>query len=347
MKPISTKSKLGQFYTTNYNYILQNMTIPSFVSHIVEPFVGNGDLLNFIKSRSRYTIEMFDIDPKIDNTIPQDTLLNPPCYDNKFVITNPPYLAKNKNPDKTLYKLYDCNDLYKCFIMTIINSNCSGGIIIIPLNFLCSIRKLDIQLRQQFLLKFNFVNINIFEEPVFTDTSYSVCCISFINKSISDCDKINTYIYPDGNHIDLTFSCDNNFTIGGELYSLPINNSYKIERATRINSDNKYLTNILLSCIDGKDPSNKIKFSVVHDDKIFIDNTEKLSARSYATLIINVKLTIKQQKKLVILLNNYLNTQRKKYNSLFLTNYREGKRKRISFSLAYDICNYILSDYLS
>ena len=45
-------------------------------------------------------------------------------------------------------------------------------------------------------------------------------------------------------------------------------------------------------------------------------------------------------------MNDYINTQRKKYNSLFLTNYRESNtiaRKRISFDLAFKICNYILS----
>ena len=45
----NNKSKLGQFYTTNYNYILQNFVIPIDVSSIIEPFAGNGDLLNFIQ----------------------------------------------------------------------------------------------------------------------------------------------------------------------------------------------------------------------------------------------------------------------------------------------------------
>ena len=45
-----SKSQLGQFYTTNYEYILSNMEIPQYVNTIIEPFVGNGDLLNFIKN---------------------------------------------------------------------------------------------------------------------------------------------------------------------------------------------------------------------------------------------------------------------------------------------------------
>ena len=64
-----SKSQLGQFYTTNYDYILQNMIIPESIDTIIEPFVGNGDLLNFIQDKDKYRIEMYDIDPKIDNIV--------------------------------------------------------------------------------------------------------------------------------------------------------------------------------------------------------------------------------------------------------------------------------------
>ena len=32
-----TKKKLGQFYTTNYDYILQNMYIPENIECVIEP----------------------------------------------------------------------------------------------------------------------------------------------------------------------------------------------------------------------------------------------------------------------------------------------------------------------
>jgi hypothetical protein len=38
-----TKQLLGQFYTTNYTRILQNMYIPDNISNIIEPFAGAGD----------------------------------------------------------------------------------------------------------------------------------------------------------------------------------------------------------------------------------------------------------------------------------------------------------------
>ena len=87
-------------------------------------------------------------------------------------------------------------------------------------------------------------------------------------------------------------------------------------------------------------------FKLVNNNEIYIDNTDKLSARSYATLVINKSLSLEQQKNLVEKMNTYIKNQRDKYNSLFLTNYRESNtiaRKRISFDLAFKICNYVLS----
>ena len=68
--------------------------------------------------------------------------------------------------------------------------------------------------------------------------------------------------------------------------------------------------------------------------------------------MIKPKITITQQEKLVELFNNFLNEKRENCNSLFLSNYRESKdiaRKRISFTLVYEICNYLLNinhDYI-
>ena len=91
--------------------------------------------------------------------------------------------------------------------------------------------------------------------------------------------------------------------------------------------------------------SNQINLSVVPDDKVYIDDTPKLSARTYASLIITPAISLEKQKVLVAEFNTYLTEKRKNYNSLFLTNYRESKssaRKRISFELVYNIVQYIL-----
>lgn len=341
---IEKKTKLGQFYTTNYDYILQNMDIPEDIVNIIEPFIGNGDLLNFIKNKQKYNIECYDIDPKNDYTEFRDTLKDPPSYDNKFVLTNPPYLARNKNKDKELYDKYDCNDLYKCFIINLIESNCRGGIIIIPLNFICSIRKSDVKLRKSFLKKFNIITLNIFEEKVFDDTSYTVCSIYFISNTLKKSNPINAYIYPSNQKMKIHLTEKNNYTIGGEIYNLPINKNYKIERATKLTKNKTNITNILLKCIDDS-IDNKIQLKIVDEEDIFIDNTANLTARSYASLVISPSIDGDIQEELVNKFNDYIKIQREKYNSLFLTNYRESNtiaRKRISFDLAFNICNYLL-----
>ena len=443
------KKNLGQFYTTNYNYILQNLYIPKNIKTIIEPFVGNRDLLKFIeKADSDYNsiyrgvskedegsddvgspsdagspsvrpeldesnstrsdrtdatnnikdldllthldtsscnpicnsmsstsfksaaksdllidrnIVCYDIDPKDKNTIKQDTILNPPIYNNSFILTNPPYLARNKSNNKEKFNKYNVNDLYKCFIKELITNIPIGGILIIPLNFWCSIRKSDIKLRKDFLKKFKILHLNIFEERVFKDTSYTICSFQFEKKKSQNvgsddvldksrtCNRINIKIYPSP-CIDLVIYLSeiNNYIIGGEIYNLPQNDDILVGRLTKLNKDvaEERITNILVKCIDDNS-NNKISLKYVCDNERYIDNTDKLSCRTYATLIIEPILTIIEQKNLITNFNKYLNAHRKKFHSLFLTNYRESKniaRKRISFKLVYKIVNYLLNE---
>ncbi len=344
----SSKQKLGQFYTTNYEYILQDLKIPRKIKNIIEPFAGNGDLLKFLGDKE-YNIECYDIDPKKDFIKKQDTLINPPSFKNKFLITNPPYLGRNKSQDKTLFDKYDVNDLYKCLIKELLTNKCVGGILIIPLNFWSSIRVADIELRKSFLEKYSIILLNIFEERVFEDTSYTICSFQFeLKKNDDDINNLKINIYPSKIKINTELNENNNYIIGGDIYNLKLKNDYGVTRLTKKNKS-KSNTNILVKCIDDNS-NNKIGLSIVSDKDIYIDNTPNLSSRTYATLIIEPSIDKEKQKELVNKFNNYLNKERDKYNSLFLTNYRESKdiaRKRISFDLVYSITKYILENFES
>ena len=281
--------------------------------------------------------------------IKRDTLTNPPIYTNKFILTNPPYLARNKSKSKVLFDKYDVNDLYKCFIKELITNQCIGGIIIIPLNFWSSIRNGDIKLRKDFLQIYTIQRLNIFEEQVFEDTTYTTCAFQFANAKImglKDNNKLlNIMIYP-GKHSIITELDSINYLIGGDIYNLKTNKKNKITRATSNNKD-KLNTNILVKCIDDN-KNNKIGLLFVATKELYIDNTPNLSSRTYATLIITPAIDEDKQKQLVAKFNSYLEEHRKKYNSLFLTNYRESKdiaRKRISFDLVYLIVDYILENF--
>lgn len=340
----SNKQELGQFYTTNQEYILQGMKIPDNIKTIIEPFTGNGDLLTFIE-KEKYIIECYDIDPKKKYIIKKNTIKNPPNYKDKYLITNPPYLARNKSKDKTLFDIYDVNDLYKCVIKEILTNVCIGGILIIPLNFWSSIRLADIELRKSFLEVYDIILLNIFEEQVFDDTTYTICSFQFELKK-TNLNKLNIIIYPAKIKIETELNKTNNFMIGGDIYNLPLKNTYKITRLTKKNKD-KESTNILVKCIDDN-MNNQIGLSFVDDKDVYIDNTPNQTARTYATLIIEPKIEKDKQKQLINKFNSYLTKHRTKYNSLFLTNYRESKdiaRKRISFDLVYSISGYILENF--
>jgi len=355
---MNKKQELGQFMTTNYKYIIDSLNIDRYISNIqrfkiIEPFVGQGDLLKWLPNN--VNIECYDIDPKevkinnkIIDVINRDTIDNPPSYNNKFIITNPPYLARNKCNNKHLFDKYNENDLYKCFIRQIINDVSLGGILIIPLNFWSSIRNSDVELRRDFLDKYNIVQLNIFEEQVFDDTSYTICCFYFENKiiHININTNINIGIYPSKKELIAKLTNKNNYTIGGSIYNLKVKNKYKITRLTSKNNNSKNIgiTNIIAKCIDDN-LDNIIGLRLVDNKDIYIDDTPNQTARTYATLVINPPINKHTQKLLVRNFNKFLNSKREKYNSLFLTNYRESKdiaRKRISFDLVYLIAEFIL-----
>ena len=93
------KKQLGQYYTTYIHKILNNIILPNNISIILEPFAGKGNIIEFIGSK--YQWETYDIDVKYKGVIHKNTLLDPPNYHNKYVITNPPYLSKNHSSDKS------------------------------------------------------------------------------------------------------------------------------------------------------------------------------------------------------------------------------------------------------
>ncbi len=389
MEITKNKKNFGQFYTTNYDVIFQEMDLGIFTgSHvcIVEPFVGKGHLIEYIKSKKEegsFTLECYDIDPKCDFVNgKRDTLLDPPSYKNKIVVTNPPYLAKNKCKDKVCFDKYNVNDLYKCFMETIIADPPLGGLIIIPLNFWCSIRDMDIQLRKRFLSKFNVHRVNVFEQSVFEDTSYTVCSILFEIKQTSgqasngqastgqastgqasngqastgqastgqasngqastgQASDIRMVFYPSKKDFIFSLDTKNNYTIGGEIYLLPIHKEYKI---SRLLAGQESSSSILLKALDD-DGKKRICLSISESPYY-----GKPTSRTYASINIDPQIGIDKQKEVVSRFNQWMEELRTKYNSMFLTNYRESKdisRKRISFDLAYQMIGYLLNDTIT
>ena len=348
------KKQYGKFYTENYDYIFQNMKIPSKDLHFIEPFVGKGHLIKYLESyfscdRSLLNIHFFDLENHIPNVTVQDTIQHPPDYNDAFVITNPPFLARNKNSNKIIYDMYGMNDLYKCFIKTVVYGNCIGGLIILPINFLSSIRKNDIILRQIFIQKYFIEKINIFEEQVFGDTSFSVCSILFHRRLDHHGFDIPFHIFPDNTQLNIKIDSSTFWMIGGELYNLPLNDTINVYRIyIKENDDQTNETPNTRIFLNGLDDgiSNEIHLRMLNDNEPYFYG--KNTDRVFASLSIHPPINEDKQRKLVKIWNEWFKDKRKKYHSLFLTNYRESKitaRKRVSFQFVYDSINYLLSNH--
>lgn len=316
-------------YTTESQKICANLIkyIPNN-AQLIEPFVGGGDLINLFPNHSW---EKFDIEDN-GNNIVQDTLKRPPLYKNKWVITNPPYLAQNKARDKSIFDLYNTDDLYKAAILSILD--CEGGILIIPTNFFTDERSYEV--REKFLNQFKILEINVFTEPVFETTTYSICSFAFIRKKESDTTKqvIKVNIKPEEKEVFITLYSDYKYRIAGEFYD-KINSVDNIfSRLVVGNDTDKYITNIKLYAIDTRNERIRVEF----DKKHFYG---KATDRTYATFICDEKLDEDFEKLLINKFNFELENFRKQYSDLSMTNYRDYNRKRISFTFAYNLMSKI------
>lgn len=341
-KGMYRKARLGQFYSARWQELLVGLHVPKDMV-IIEPFVGAGDLLNACHQESQF--ELYDIDPQDTSTIRRDTIADPPRYAGKFVLTNPPYLARNKSPDKKPYDRYGVNDLYKCFITELTRQDAAaGGILVLPLNFWSGVRRADVALRTAFLRKYDVVRLNVFEQQMFPDTTAAVCTFQFVprDKATIPCAtrRINVWYYPGGTHYTWTLHMGDMAMHGGTVYgagTVGKEAGITVERLTSVNdtSENEtYKCNIVLHAVDTKSDDKRVRLEIVSPGKRVVDR----NGRSRASFLIRpLSLTAEEQRELCVRFNANLDHLRHKYRSAFLPSFREFKRKRIPFNLAFGL----------
>jgi hypothetical protein len=347
-----SKKMKGQFYTVNSSYILDGLSMPpSHVRCIIEPFAGKGDLIQWlIRNKNTLPLEMYDLDPKTDGIIQRDTLIDPPNYKDAWIITNPPYLARNKCDKKEIFDKYDTNDLYKCFITSLTRQEqCAGGIFIIPAGFFLSPRDLDVRCRNDFLSKYKLLKVKYFEETVFPDTSTTVVAFAFEKSPVLLKEQTVEWIsLPSGQKRIFKMSYENNWIIGGEIYNLSIPKGLKVRRHVEGQKlkTGEQLTSMTLCALDSGTKDGRIHL-LYNEGYVY---PAKECSRTYATLCIQGKtLSLEQQKKICLEFNIFLENKRSETWSLFLPQFRESKeyaRKRIPFELAYTIVLHLISIHL-
>ena len=343
------KKMKGQFYTVNSSYILDGLYLPPNSARcVIEPFAGRGDLIEwFVKNKNTLPIEMYDIDPKKDGIIQCDTLMFPPNYKDAWIITNPPFLARNKSYEKDVFDKYHTNDLYKCFITSLtLQEQCSGGIFIIPAGFFLSPRYLDVKCRNDFLSKYKLLKVKYFEETVFPDTTTTVVAFLFEKSQVILNEQMVEWIsLPSGDKRIFKMSKENDWIIGGDIYKLSIPTGLKVRRYVEGHKlkDGEQILSITLSALDSGTRKGRICLKY-KEGYVY---PAKECSRTYATLcIIGKTLSSEEQNKICLEFNSLVENKRSDTWSLFLPQFRESKeyaRKRIPFELVYNIVLHLIS----
>lgn len=340
---MTTKQLNGQFYTVNSSYILDGLPAPPSGVRVVEPFAGKGDLLSWLRAKGSYTVEAYDIDPKGTGIQQRDTLLHPPDYTGAWILTNPPYLARNKSDRKEIYDLYDTNDLYKCFLLSLCRQRCMGGILILPAGFFLSPRENDAQCRNTFLSRFRLLTVRYFEETVFPDTSTTVVAFAFeaVQSRLEE-QEVEWISLPSAQRRRFRMSAENGWIVGGDIYRLPVAD-VRIRRYVEgmVMNEGEQLTSMTLSALDSGTSSGRIRLEY-REGYVY---PAKESSRTFATLCSGRLLSAAEQRMICSRFNAFLEEKRNETWSLFLPQYRESKeyaRKRIPFELAYTIVRWLL-----
>ncbi len=365
------KRQLGQFFTKKSDYVL--FGLGKFIKGkiVVDPFAGNRDLIKWAKKHGASSIVGYEIAKNlVDNkeVFLNDGIKYPKKY--KFLLTNPPYLHKNKASQKTKIDYFSglnssFEDLYQVSINSVLDSE--EGIMIVPLNFLSA--KNSKKIRDLFFKKFKIEKLNIFYEKVFEDTTYNVISFYYkLKKDDSETNEIDALIFPEKKEIKLKLEKKYGWRMGGEfdnkiskvknilgIYRLTEDmlkkGKYKIKLAyNHVKEVNEYTIDdslfkriskniILLKAIDTK---NKDKIMLEDIRKYEVSGlVGKQTSRNMAYLLFKKDLDIQTQRKIIDYFNNELNKARSEHLSFFLTNFRDNNRKRISFDFSYKLINYV------
>ena len=349
------KKRKGQFYTVNHETILEGFPGPPDDARcVLEPFAGQGDLLTWLATRNPadLPIEAYDIDPKHPDVVQRDTLTHPPDYSGAWVITNPPYLARNKCADKALYDLYETNDLYKCFFASLCASQrpCRGGAVIVPVGFFVSPRPVDARVRRAFMQKYRVLQVRYFEQDIFPDTTTTV--VAFLFEAAGHDTPLTSQDVPWTRlpaRETRTFAMCNphDWIIGGDVYALtPPAAPIRVRRHVHGHplADHEQCTSLTLSALDSGKEGGRIALNYRHGHVYPAKDT----SRTFATLVVSgMRLTEEVQEDLARRFNAFLEARRTETWSLFLPQFRESKeyaRKRLPFDLAYAIVKHLLTD---
>jgi len=183
------KVRLGQFFTTKEIWLRPQVV--DFIKSVgaktvLDPFAGDGHLLEVAKQFGIGDVQGFDVDPSCGWEV-NDSLKSIPHFDHAVIITNPPYLTNYSASRKKIFhevEQYFTStnfvDLYQIALERCLESN-DYVVAIVPETFINSI-----------FPKGRLNSVTILEENPFEDTECPVCVVCF-DKEYKNTSEIKVY----------------------------------------------------------------------------------------------------------------------------------------------------------
>lgn len=325
---------LGQFFTTKAERILEGWEHYVLGQVCIDPFAGEWDLLNWAQKNGAKDLIAFDIEPTNEETTFNDSLLNLPDCSNRFLISNPPYLAANKSKGRgrEYFEKWKMNDYYKCHLAALQSQNVERGIMIIPSNFWCESSTVA---RSLFLSHYRVIEAKYWTEPIFCNATTGITAFVFERKNNGNEEfpLVPLTLLPANKVIKMNLN--NKFVLHGGDYLESIQNpKYHFKKITGVEQlINK--TNIIFSALDGGRYCSGFHYNSGNTliTKPSIITTYQLYCSDY-------QFSEQQQLLAVERANKILTEKRNEFDSMFLSNYMGARQKIISAR----IMNNILSE---
>ena len=330
------KQRQGQYFTTNAVTLLDGLEHRVRGATVCEPFAGGGDLVEWCRNNGAEDVKAFDIAPQNEATISNDSIHHPRYEGCHMVVTNPPYLSRNKNKEKQPYEQWGQSDLYKCHLASLVSSDLDNGILILPSNF---ISESNSKIRDLFFSRFKLDLVRYYRYPVFDDATTGICVIDFsrwvptasmwVNFETHYRDKI----------------AKNKYELRGEYGWLPGKTFFEHIYEDNDPLDLKILrqgegTNIIISLLtNGKYPMG------AHYNE---GETIYAPAKTFTTYQVkaDVDITPPQQREIVDTYNSVLGIFRSAYEEMFLANYMGAEQKIKSRRYSNLLLSRVIKDTL-
>lgn len=338
----STKQKYGAFHTENVDQLFSGFESLVKNKLIIDPFVGGGDLIDWALQHGAKDYEVYDLFPAFPKTLQNDSLFNPPDYTGKFLVTNPPYLSRNKSKKENVktFDKWEQDDLYKCHLASLYPT-CDAGLIILPTNFLSESRP---NARYMFFKNYTIGKAKYYMYQAFPNVTTGIMVFNFY-KNNDQIKKFDIEIHRSATDIQtvkVKLSPQYNYLWGDEFFDY-------IE-------DTDPIKIIKYDIASKKKPNTKIVIGLLTKGSYGLGahiNTgnpllvRKTTFTTYQISIDGYNLSNQQQTKIVDLYNKKLNYYIKKYHGLFLANYMGAEQKIKSRKFSNLLLSRVIKEILN